>query len=82
MKYLVAYERHHAQFAAKEILQLKPTQWIFVGDAYALRGLDKPEVIFIDAPRYKPFRNEMENRLEIERMAKNRNATISRVELP
>jgi hypothetical protein len=66
MKYLVAYERHHAQFAAREILQLKPTQWIFVEDAYALMGRDKPEVIFIDAPRYKAFRNEIENRIEVE----------------
>ena len=82
---IIAYESRHAEYAAREILELGPSQYTVVRDDLGsqLRGLQRgTDVVLVVAKRYTPSARQREERDGIMQVCLAREFQIKRVFLP
>ena len=79
---IAAYELRHAEYYAREVLQIPKTQFKFINDALDVRGWRGFELIMLHAPRYKPTSSQMEKRYILSEVSLACGLIIKEVTLP
>lgn len=79
---IAAYQKIHADYYAREVLNIPSNQWFYIEDSYRIRGQRCRELIFVNAPRHKPSLLEMEKRDYLFVTCLAWGVDIKRVELP
>lgn len=82
---IIAYEHRHAEYAAREVLRLRPSEYTVIQDDLnnQLRGLLRgTTVVLIVAPRHVPSERQRQQREAIMQVCKAREFQIRELFLP